>query len=297
MTLGFDPESRVWPIFMGQHKEDRVGVPVDIAVGDLVMYHGEELPHWRNEYKGKWQVQVFFHYVDKNGENAKHAGDKVRKTVQDVASFKPAKSIIHDGIMIRTCDDVFPGLSTFHSKNSPELCFTPKECDTIISLANQLYEVKGTTGTGENEGTYNEEIRSVDVYDLPLEEGTKWIFDKLATAAAKANKEYYNYNLLGITHSLQLLHYKPGGHYDWHIDAGNGASATRKLTALVPLSKRTDFEGGGLKAQNNATEMDVIMERGSISTFPSYMPHKVEPVTSGERWTLVTWIHGPDRFK
>jgi PKHD-type hydroxylase len=302
MTLGFDPESRVWPIFMGQHKEDRVGVPVDIDVGDLVMYHGEELPHWRNAYKGKWQAQVFFHYVDADGENAEHAGDNARKSAEkqpfiDSRPFNATKSIIHGGVMLRNCDDTFPGLSTFHSKNNPEMCFTPEECDRIIALSDKLYEIKGTTGTGENEGTYNEEVRSVDVYDLPLEDDTRWIFDKLATAAGKANKEYYKYDLLGITHSLQLLHYRAGGHYDWHIDAGDGSASTRKLTVLTPLSKRTDFEGGGLKAMNNATEMDVIMERGSISTFPSYMPHKVEPVESGERWTLVSWIHGPDRFR
>jgi PKHD-type hydroxylase len=43
--------------------------------------------------------------------------------------------------------------------------------------------------------------------------------------------------------------------------------------------------------------MQAIMERGSISTFPSFCLHKVEPVTSGERWSLVIWIHGPDRFR
>ena len=304
MTLGFDPNDKVWPIFFGKHKGDEVGVSVDIGVGDLVMYRGEELPHWRNAFKGTWQTQVFFHYVDADGENKEHAGDSYRKqqeqnqpVVDQAEPFSSKKSVIYDGVMLRNSDDRFPGLSTFHSKNLPELCFTADECDRIINLAESLYEVKGTTGTGETEGTFNEEVRSVRVYDVHLEEDTKWIFDKIAYAAGKANKEYYKYNLLGITHALQLLEYNPGGHYDWHIDAGDGSAATRKLSIVVPLSKRTDFEGGGLKANNNGTAMDVIMERGSISTFPSYMPHKVEPVTSGKRWSLVSWIHGPDRFK
>ena len=302
MTLGFDPTTRVWPIFFGQHKGDEVGVPVDINIGDLVMYRGEELPHWRTAFKGKWQTQVFFHYVDANGKNAEHAGDMLRKEadnkpVVDQREFNPKQSIIHNGVMMRNCDNIFPGLSTFHSKNMPELCFTAEECDRIIKLSDELYEVKGTTGTGESEGTYNKEVRSVDVFDVPLDERTKWIFDKIAYAAAKANKEYYKYDLIGITHSLQLLHYTEGGHYDWHIDAGNGTAATRKLTVIVPLSKKTDFTGGGLVAQDNGTTTDVIMERGSISTFPSFMPHKVEPVESGNRWSLVSWIHGPDRFR
>ena len=304
MTLGFDPSTRVWPIFFGKDDNDQVGSPLDIDIGDIVMYRGEELPHWRNAFKGKWQTQVFFHYVDKNGKNAGHAGDMERKKREaqlqpavDSNPFNFKSSIIHNVVGMRNCDDVFPGLSTFHSKNMPDMCFTSEECDKIIDMHNELYEVKGTVGSGETEGTYATETRSVDVYDVPLDERTKWIFDKIAFAAGRANKEYYKFDLLGITHSLQLLHYKPGGHYEWHIDAGHGASATRKLSVVVPLSKRTDYDGGNLLVNNNGNEMQAIMERGSISTFPSFCLHKVEPVTSGERWSLVIWIHGPDRFK
>ena len=304
LTLGYDPSTRVWPIFFGRDDQDKVGYPLDIDIGDIVMYRGEELPHWRTAFKGKWQTQVFFHYVDKNGVNSNHAGDMERKKLEavtrplnDSKPFNPKESIIHNVIGMRNCDNTFPGLSTFHSRNMPEFCFTSKECDKIIEMHNELYEVKGTVGAGNREGTYASETRSVDVYDVPLDERTKWIFDKIAYAAGKANKEYYKFDLLGITHSLQLLHYVPGGHYDWHIDAGDGSSSTRKLSVVVPLSKRTDYEGGGLLVNNNGNEVEAIMERGSISTFPSFCLHKVEPVTSGERWSLVIWIHGPDRFR
>ena len=75
MTLGFDPGSGIWPIFFGKNDDDMVGTPIEINVGDLVMYHGNELNHWRPAYKGNWQVQIFFHYVDKNGPHAAHAYD------------------------------------------------------------------------------------------------------------------------------------------------------------------------------------------------------------------------------
>jgi PKHD-type hydroxylase len=299
LTLGFDQDNCVWPIFFGKDENDLLGTSINIDVGDIVIYKGEELPHWRNEFKGTWQTQVFFHFVDKNGKNKEHAFDQKRKQVESTVenTFNPKRNIIDNVLGIRTCDDVFPGVSTFHSKNQPDLCFTDVECDKIIDLHNKLYEIKGTVGSGDTEGTFSEETRTVDVYDLPFDKDNKWIFDKIMYAAAKANKEYYNFNLLGITHSLQLLHYKPGGHYDWHIDAGHGSSATRKLSVVIPLSNKTEYEGGNLKLNNNGNELSVIPERGSITTFPSFCLHKVEPVTSGERWSLVIWIHGPDRFK
>ena len=65
-------------ISTNKDKEDP-GTSYDIDVGDLVMYRGNELVHWRPEYKGKWQAQVFFHYVDANGKFANHKGDRLNE--------------------------------------------------------------------------------------------------------------------------------------------------------------------------------------------------------------------------
>ncbi len=65
LTLGF--EGKPWPFFI----EDKKGFEKEIlaSVGDVIFYKGIERPHWRNSYKeGKWQAQVFFHYVDAEGE-------------------------------------------------------------------------------------------------------------------------------------------------------------------------------------------------------------------------------------
>jgi hypothetical protein len=77
MTLGHHGESDIWPIYMGKDADDNVGTPITIGIGDMVMYHGRELNHWRNAYQGKWQTQVFFHYVQKDGEFAGHANDSI----------------------------------------------------------------------------------------------------------------------------------------------------------------------------------------------------------------------------
>jgi len=106
-------------------------------------------------------------------------------------------------------------------------------------------------------------------------------------------------NQNGITHALQLLHYesKDLGFYDWHTDTGNGEAATRKISVVIPLSSPSDYEGGALMINNMGNIIKAEQERGSISLFPSYIPHKVEPVTGGHRWSLVSWIHGSRRFR
>ena len=76
MTLGFAPSTSVWPIFFGLNDEDLTGEKFDIDTGDLVIYRGNELPHWRARFEGTWQVQVFFHYVDKNGPHKEFRNDK-----------------------------------------------------------------------------------------------------------------------------------------------------------------------------------------------------------------------------
>ena len=322
MTLGFDPGSGIWPIFFGKDDDDVVGNSLEINVGDLVMYHGNELQHWRPEYKGKWQVQVFFHYVDKNGKHADFAYDgrkslgvdkneqNMRQEPEPVAEPQPAQEdsslnhkltskVIHDGVMIRTCDDMFPGAATYHSGFMPQFTFSPDQCKKILDYNEKLYPVKSTIGSGDHEGTYDPKIRAVDTYQIDYSEETKWIFEKIAAAVGNANAEYYKFDLLGITHSLQLLHYKSTekGHYDWHIDCGEGSSATRKLSLSIPLTDRNAYEGGKLEINNNGNIIQAVDEQGSISFFPSYLVHRVSPVTKGERWVIVVWVHGANRFR
>jgi hypothetical protein len=43
---------------------------VILQPGDMVVYKGSEVEHWREPYTGKEQIQLFFHYVDANGPHA-----------------------------------------------------------------------------------------------------------------------------------------------------------------------------------------------------------------------------------
>ena len=55
----------MWPIYVkNRNGED---VPVDLQDGDMLIYKGCELKHWREPLQGNHHAQVFLHYNDKNG--------------------------------------------------------------------------------------------------------------------------------------------------------------------------------------------------------------------------------------
>tara|TARA_R110000803_G_scaffold185345_3_gene247723 strand:+ start:76 stop:723 length:648 start_codon:yes stop_codon:yes gene_type:complete len=56
MNLGGD----LWPIFIE-------GTKVDLLPGDMLIYSGVELEHWREQFQGNECAQVFLHYNRKNG--------------------------------------------------------------------------------------------------------------------------------------------------------------------------------------------------------------------------------------
>lgn len=72
----YEDEDYVWPIYMDGNK-------VVLEPGDLVIYRGCDLDHWRDPFQGgeaDWHVQGFFHYIDKNGPFLDYQYDK-RPTV------------------------------------------------------------------------------------------------------------------------------------------------------------------------------------------------------------------------
>ena len=61
----------------------------------------------------------------------------------------------------------------------------------------------------------------------------------------------------------------------------------------MQLSDPSEYEGGELKLYNGHEPITIKREKGLIVFFPSYTLHEVTPVTKGERYTLVGWVHGP----
>ena len=61
-----------WPIYLEPSGEvGKKGIKVDLKQGDMLVYSGCELEHWRNKFKGKECVQVFLHYNNRKTPGAK----------------------------------------------------------------------------------------------------------------------------------------------------------------------------------------------------------------------------------
>jgi hypothetical protein len=314
LTLGYDAKP-IWPIFFNEEKE----IPVSLDAGELAVYKGCDILHWRTAFKGKWHVQVFLHYVDANGPYKNYVMDGrpafgIQKGV-DVApntaknelpvkketnSFTITKPIFNT-VFIPKTETIFPGYFCVDKENFSQLKFTPQECQKIIDLTKIFYPSTASVGGSSENSKISKQIRSANIFTLENDEENRWIFEKVANIVSVVNALHFDYDIAGISHGLQLIHYSSDmevkGHYDWHIDAGPGEPVYRKISFTAQLSDPNDYEGCELIINNHAGQVIGTKERGSVHLFPSYMPHKVTPITKGERYALVIWIHGPKRFR
>ena len=61
-----------WPIYLEPSgATGKKGVKVDLKQGDMLVYSGCELEHWREKFKGKECVQVFLHYNNRKTPGSK----------------------------------------------------------------------------------------------------------------------------------------------------------------------------------------------------------------------------------
>ena len=69
MNLGGDD----WPIYLEPSgKEGMKGIKVKLKPGDMLVYRGCDLQHWREKFKGKECVQVFLHYNNVKTKRSKN---------------------------------------------------------------------------------------------------------------------------------------------------------------------------------------------------------------------------------
>lgn len=171
--------------------------------------------------------------------------------------------------------------------------FTPEQCDDIIQHGELAEFKKGTVGRER----LDEKVRDTDVtWIQPIPEA-KWIFEQMNQLMAKINFDKFQMDLSRFD-GFQYGRYEAGGHYDWHIDTVNEPphGLFRKLSLSLMLTEPDAYEGGELllaTGGNWENAHSLKPSKGDLAVFYSHVPHKVSPVTSGERITLVTWALGP----
>jgi len=168
--------------------------------------------------------------------------------------------------------------------------FTFNELGKITEIANKIPKQDART-VGDTDEIVSE-YRKSEIGWIPDNDDTSWLYEKIAGLAKTANKEMWNFDIWGYHDDLQYTtYYGNGGHYDWHADLGPGIS-NRKLSCVLQLSDPGEYEGGELQLNTGGTIISVKKEVGLICFFPSFVLHRVTPITSGVRTSLVTWLCG-----
>lgn len=148
-----------------------------------------------------------------------------------------------------------------------------------------------TGGSGEN---CLDHRRSFNSWIFPNEH-TSWIYERLTAIIQQNNEKFFNFDL-SMIENLQFTYYnsEENGCYKSHVDPLNWKIPhNRKLSVVIQLSDPSEYEGGELKLHTSHNPTVINKEKGLVVTFPSYTLHEVTPVTKGERYSLVAWVHGP----
>ncbi|SFP76891.1 2OG-Fe(II) oxygenase [Tranquillimonas alkanivorans] len=170
--------------------------------------------------------------------------------------------------------------------------FTPDECRRIVAHSDAAPAADARlVGATRDHGQRRADLVWLD--DIPE---AAWVMDRIIDVVREANRDVFGFDLTEFAESPQVARYgaEREGHFDWHSDVGEGAlAAKRKLTMVVQLSEPADYEGGALQVMPSAHVVEAGRALGTATLFPSFLLHRVTPVTRGARHSLTIWAHGP----
>lgn len=172
--------------------------------------------------------------------------------------------------------------------------FTPEELDAIEAFGERLTHQQATI---EHEDALRvaAQVRVTRTAWIPHTPESDWIYQKLWRIGYHLNQAIYRLDLTGLSEQLQYTVYEAGegGHYDWHVDHSTITPQPRKLSLSLQLSDPASYDGCALELRAANSIETAPVERGTVIAFPSYVLHRVSPVTRGTRRALVCWISGP----
>jgi PKHD-type hydroxylase len=171
--------------------------------------------------------------------------------------------------------------------------FTPQELDAVEACGDGLMpmraEIAGRDGNTDH-------MRITRVAWMARNPETAWLHARLEKAVLQMNADFYKYDLYGLVEAFQytVYHGTEGGHYNWHVDHGPLNDEPRKISLSLQLSDPSSYQGCDLVMQAGDGPYKAERARGTLIAFPSYVLHRVTPIESGIRKSLVIWVGGPE---
>jgi len=188
----------------------------------------------------------------------------------------------------------------------------PKICDDIIEYGKSQQEQIALTGDYDPEKVSEDDIKDVSKKRKSnvVWMSDRWIYNEIHPYINLANKNAgWNFEW-DHSEACQFTKYGKEQFYDWHCDSWDKPynkpddpsrhGKIRKLSCTVSLSDETEYEGGDFEfdfrntdsGSNQPRLCKEIRPKGSVVVFPSFVWHRVKPVTSGTRYSLVIWNLG-----
>ena len=151
-----------WDIYLG-------GKPVSLKVGDMLLYQGNKIEHWRNAFKGQTCTQVFLHYNDVDGPYGS----------QNLRDRRPLLGLPY------TCSTKFsPSVERLELFSTPIwLCKLKIDPEYKKQLIEDIYKEKAT-GKNPRRSNIGSWQSNVDLYEYPL-------YQKLCNTAAHKIMEIF----------------------------------------------------------------------------------------------------------
>jgi len=198
---------------------------------------------------------------------------------------------------------------------------SPKLCDEILSYGLKHDTQMAVTGGVSRNVETGKKLTKKDISNVQKKRKSditwlndRWIYKEIHPFIHEANaKAGWNFQW-DFSESCQFTKYGVGQYYGWHCDSWdkpyekpddpNSDGKIRKLSVTISLNDPSEYEGGNLEfdfrnqvdwERNKKAKVKSCTEirpRGSIIVFPSFVWHRVSPVTKGTRYSLVIWNLG-----
>lgn len=177
--------------------------------------------------------------------------------------------------------------------------FSPEE---VKALRNYCAQLKTVDAGISIDGTVDESERKCKTAFVGQTHETMWVFEKLFNLVHFVNSNFFDFEIKGFSSFQYTCYDSNGSHYDYHLDTRFGVPPaklsldeipTRKISMSIVLSDPSEYTGGKFMIQEGSLEETIPQPQGAAICFPSFMAHKVCPITSGKRESIVVWVVGP----
>lgn len=170
---------------------------------------------------------------------------------------------------------------------------SPEEVDTIVSHMKE--RTLSPAKVGGDIGNIDENTRRSNIAWIGTKE-MPWLAQRILDTVGEVNNDYFNFELDGMFEMTQYTTYDGSekGFYDIHMDYTLSTNSARKLSIVILLTDQNEYSGGEIEVHGGKSPDVWKISKGDAIIFPSFMLHKVRPVDSGHRISLVQWVHGPE---